>query len=96
MLVKKYISTDRLREILRTVNTRIVQEIEIKECSNHIPCKLGWVEIKVASNIYVVSFWDQDERYTQDAILYFNEMLVEFDYLNILYYKGIRNVEIII
>ena len=89
MLGKKYISTDRLREILRTVNTRIVQEIEIKECSNHIPFKLGWVEIKVASNIYVVSFWDLDERYTQDAILYFNEMLCEFKNLNILYYKVI-------
>ena len=89
MLVKKYISTDKLRDILQTVNIRIVQEIEVKECSNHIPFKLGWVEIKVASNIYVVSFWDQDERYTQDAILYFNEMLCEFKNLNILYYKGI-------
>lgn len=91
--MKKYIGTNKLRDILRTVNTRIVKEIEIKECSNHIPFKLGWCEIKIASNIYVVDFWDQDERYTEDAILDFNQMLVEFDYLNILYYKGIRNVE---
>lgn len=39
--MKKYISTDKLREILKTVNTRIVKEIEVKECSNHIPFKLG-------------------------------------------------------
>ena len=52
--------------------------------------KLGWCEIKIASNIYVVNFWDQDERYTEDAILDFNQMLVEFDYLNILYYKGMK------
>ena len=94
--MKKEISSRELRDILRTVNTKIVKEIEVKECSNHIPFKLGWCEIKIASNIYVVDFWDQDERYTEDAILDFNQMLVEFDYLNILYYKGIRNVEIII
>ena len=87
--MKKYISTDKLREILKTVNPRIVQEIEVRECSNHIPFKLGWVEVKVGSNIYVVSFWDQDERYIQDAILYFNKMFAEFKNLNILYYKGL-------
>ena len=87
--MKKYISTDKLREILKTVNPRIVQEIEVRECSNNIPFKLGWVEVKVGSNIYVVSFWDQDERYMQDAILYFNKMFAEFKNLNILYYKGL-------
>ena len=49
--MKKYISTDKLREILRTVNTRIVKEIEIKEYSNHIPFKLGWYEVRIGSNI---------------------------------------------
>lgn len=87
--MKKYISTNRLRDILRTVNTRIVKEIEIKECSNHSPFKLGWCEIKIASNIYVVDFWDQDERYMEDLIDDFNQMLGEFKHLNILYYKGI-------
>ena len=75
--MKKYISTDKLREILKTVNPRLIKEIEIKECSNHIPFKLGWCEIKVASNIYVVSFWDQDERYVKDAISYFEQMISE-------------------
>lgn len=81
--MKKYISTNKLREILRTINTRIVKEIIIKEYSNHIPFKLGWVEAQVGSNIYVVSFWDQDERYVQDAILYFEQMISEFKHLNI-------------
>ena len=88
--MKKYISTNKLREILLTINNRIVKEIEIKECSNHIPFKLGWCEIKIASNIYVLDFWYQDERYAEDAILDFKQMLVEFDYLNILYYKGMK------
>lgn len=87
--MKKYISTDKLRDILRTVNTRIVKEIEIKECSNHIPFKLGWYEVRIGSNIYIVNVLDIDPYYTQDAILYFNEMLDEFKNLNILYYKGI-------
>lgn len=87
--MKKYISTDKLREILKTVNTRIVKEIEIKECSNHIPFKLYWYEVRIGSNIYVVNVLDMDPYYTQDAILYFNEMLGEFKNLNILYYKGL-------
>ena len=81
MLGKKYISTDRLREILRTVNTRIVQEIEVKECSNHIPFKLGWYQITIGSNIYVIDVFDMDSRYTEDAISYFEEMIKEFKHL---------------
>ena len=83
MVVKKYTTTNQLREILKTINYNIIQEIIIKECSNHIPFKLGWVEVQVGSNIYVVSFWDQDERYVQDAISYFKQMISEFNHLNI-------------
>ena len=79
--MKKYITTDRLREILRSINPNIINNIIVKECSNHIPFKLGWVEVKVGSNIYVVSFWDNDERYTQDSISYFNKMIEEFNNL---------------
>ena len=59
--MKKYTSTNKLREILKTINSDIIKEIIIKECSNHIPFKLGWVEVQVGSNIYVISFWDQDK-----------------------------------
>lgn len=87
--MKKEISTSKLREILKTINTRIVKEIEVKECSNHRLFKLYWYDVTVGSNIYIVNVLDMDPYYTQDAILYFNEMLSEFKNLNILYYKGI-------
>lgn len=87
--MKKYISTNRLREILKTVNTRIVKEIEIKECSNHIPFKLYWYEVRIGSNVYLVNVLDIDPYYTQDAILDFKQMLEEFKHLNILYCKGL-------
>ena len=81
--MKKYTSTNKLREILKTINSDIIQEIIIKECSNHIPFKLGWVEVQVGSNIYVVSFWDQDERYVQDVISHFEQMILEFSEISI-------------
>ena len=81
--MKKYTNTNQLREILKTINSSIIQEIIIKECSNHIPFKLGWVEVQVGSNIYVVSFWDQDERYVQDAISHFKQMILEFSEITI-------------
>ena len=73
--MKKEISTNKLKEILKTVNTNLVKEIIIKECSNHIPFKLGWVEVQVGSNTYIVSFWDQDEWYVQCNIINFREMI---------------------
>ncbi len=74
-------TTNKLRDILRTINTRIVKEIEIKECSNHIPFKLGWYQIIIGSNIYVLDVFDMDSRYTEDAISYFEEMIKEFKHL---------------
>lgn len=87
--MKKYMSTNKLREILKTVNTRIVKEIEVIECSNHIPFELYWYEVRIGSNIYLVNMLDIDVHYTECSILHFNKMLDEFKHLNILYYKGI-------
>ena len=87
--MKKYISTNRLREILKTVNTRIVKEIEVIECSNHIPFKLYWYEVRIGSNVYLVNMLDMDSYYTEASILDFKQMLEEFKHLNILYYKGL-------
>lgn len=78
VVMKIETTTNKLREILKTVNPILIKEIEIKECSNHIPFKLGWVEVRVGSNIYIVDFWDQDERYVQDAISYFEQMISEY------------------
>ena len=74
-------TTNKLREILKTVNPRLIKEIEIKECSNHIPFKLGWYQITIGSNIYVIDVFDMDSRYTKDAIYYFEEMIKEFRHL---------------
>ena len=74
-------TTNKLREILKTVNPRLIKEIEIKECSDHIPFKLGWYQITIGSNIYVIDVFDMDSRYTEDAIYYFEEMIKEFKHL---------------
>ena len=74
-------TTNKLREILKTVNPRLIKEIEIKECSNHIPFKLGWYQITIGTNIYVIDVFDMDSRYTEDAIYYFEEMIKEFRHL---------------
>lgn len=71
-------TTDKLREILKTINTRIIKEIEIKECSNHIPFKLYWYEIIIGSRIYIVDVLDMDPYYTEAAILYFEQMINNF------------------
>lgn len=71
-------TTDKLREILKTINTRIIKEIEIKECSNHIPFKLYWYEITIGSRIYIVDVLDMDPYYTEAAILYFEQMINNF------------------
>ena len=74
-------TTNKLREILKTVNPRLIKEIEIKECSDYIPFKLGWYQITIGSNIYVIDVFDMDSRYTEDAISYFEEMIKEFKHL---------------
>ena len=74
-------TTNKLKKKIKTVNPRLIKEIEIKECSNHIPFKLGWYQITIGSNIYVIDVFDMDSRYTEDAISYFEEMIKEFKHL---------------
>ena len=74
-------TTNKLKKKIKTVNPRLIKEIEIKECSDHIPFKLGWYQITIGSNIYVIDVFDMDSRYTEDAISYFEEMIKEFKHL---------------
>lgn len=71
-------TTDKLRKILKTINTRIIKEIEIKECSNHIPFKLYWYEVTIGSRIYMINVLDMDPYYTEEEISYFEQMISEF------------------
>lgn len=78
MKLKIQISTNVLKRILETVNTRIIKEIEIKECSNHIPFKLYWYEVTIGSRIYMVNVFDMDPYYTEAEISYVEQMIKEF------------------
>lgn len=77
-MVKIKTTTNKLREILKTINTRIIKEIEIKECSNHIPFKLYWYEVTIGSRIYMINVFDMDPYYTEAEISYFEQMISEF------------------
>lgn len=81
MKFEKEITTKRLREILRTINTNVIKEINILPCTNHIPNHLDWYEVIIGNITYCINMFDIDPRYKQDGIDYFENMLEEFSYL---------------
>lgn len=65
------ISYSRLSEVLQTVNPNTVKSIDIElssSCSSDMPF---WADVKVGYNTYRITLGDMDDRYWQDGIEYF-------------------------
>ena len=71
------VSVTRLEEILATVNPRAVDKLEIElssSCSSDMPF---WADVKVGYKTYRIMLGDIDDRYWNDAIGYFFDIIRE-------------------
>ena len=79
ILLKKSVSMNRMKEILSTVNTRVVKEVVIKPGSSHSPNRMDWCDIIIGGAVYSVFLGDQDSEIADYMAEEFKKMLKEFD-----------------
>ncbi len=79
ILLKKSVPMNRMKEILSTVNTRVVKEVVIKPGSSHSPNRLDWCDVVVGGTVYSVFLSDQDSKIADYMAEEFKKMLKEFD-----------------